>query len=89
MESRKVKFADLSLDDPFLYNGLLYSKMNESEGFNQRLGNFTIHPDEIVNTLPKVVSSKKSKFKMKPVVRFAVFWGVAMFIIYCIGEFCL
>lgn len=83
------KFSDLSCGDAFLYNGLLYSKVSDSEGLNQRLGVFTIYPNEVVTLLPEPKEYlPECKAKWHP-VKFALLWFVVMGAIYAIGEFCL
>jgi hypothetical protein len=81
----KTRFGDLPLNEPFLYNGILYTKSSDSEGLSQRLGFFTINPDEIVSTAMYVETSAATV----GVIRFALAWAVVMGAIYLIGEFCI
>jgi hypothetical protein len=90
MNYSKAKFGELPMNEPFLYNGLLYSKVSESEGLNQRLGVFTIYPNEVVTLLPEPKEYlPEFKSKLHPAVRFALAWFIVMSVFYLIGDFCL
>lgn len=41
-----MKFSKLKIGDLFYYNGFVYRKHSDTQGFNVRLGLFTIHPEE-------------------------------------------
>lgn len=83
----KSRFADLPINEPFLYNGIIYTKASDTEGLSQRLGIFTIYPDEVVEV---VVSPTKDDLPLlNPVMRFALGWAVVMGAFYLIGKYCL
>ncbi len=54
----KTQFRNIPIGHPFLYNDIFYIKENDSEGVSQRLGRFTIHPDEIVESAHEVEKTK-------------------------------
>jgi hypothetical protein len=82
MQYLKIKFGELKQGDLFLYNGLLYSKANESEGFNQRFGLFTINPGELVDILANP-TNKTPKYEAFVLAVCSTF---AIITIYFIGE---
>ena len=69
----KSRFADLPINEPFLYNGIVYTKSSETQGLSQRLGLFTIYPDEVVEVA----------------VSFLLGWTIVMGTLYLIGEYCI
>ncbi len=83
----KSRFADLPINEPFLYNGIVYTKSSETQGLSQRLGLFTIYPDEVVEV---AVSSTKDDIPLlNPVMRFLLGWTIVMGTLYLIGEYCI
>ena len=46
--NQKTKFGKLPLGEPFMYNGVLFTKHSETQGLSQRLGFFKIEEFETV-----------------------------------------
>lgn len=80
MINYKTKFADVPIGNPFLYNDIFYIKANEREGMSQRLGVFTIHPNEIVEIAHEVE---------KPKLKFFGPFGILLYLVACIPLFLL
>ena len=58
------KFRELPIGALFYYNGLIYSKTSENSAYNVRYGEFTVHPDEEVETTEPTVWRQGAKGNM-------------------------
>ncbi|HMV45212.1 MAG TPA: hypothetical protein PK079_24015 [Leptospiraceae bacterium] len=81
----KIKFCEVPIGEPFVYNDILYVKTKEDEGASQRLGPFTFHANEIVEIAYPVERDPLKGSALRWLLVYSVIFGT----LYLIGEFCL
>ena len=81
----KTKFENIPTGEPFLLNGILFTKSSDSTGVSDRLGLFTIYPKEVVEVFmePDYVPKANS------IMLFATVWLCVMIALYLFAEYCL
>lgn len=74
-------FKKIKIGDDFIYKDLVYIKLNDKVGFNDRYGSFVIHSNEKVKLISKNNSIISIIETLTPIVVF-----IFVFTVWCLDK---